>query len=52
VTSGLGYAINDARDTIEYDLLGAVVLVIGVIGFALDFTFMKMKERYSWVRED
>lgn len=52
VTSGLGYAINDARDTIEYDLLGAVVLVIGVIGFALDYTFMKMIERYSWVRED
>jgi len=52
VTSGLGYAINDARDTIEYDLLAAVVLVIGVIGYALDFTFMKMIERYSWVRED
>lgn len=52
VTSGLGYAINDARDTIEYDLLAAVVLVIGVIGFALDYTFMKMIERYSWVRED
>jgi len=52
VTSGLGYAINDARDTIEYDLLAAVVLVIGLIGFALDYTFMKMIERYSWVRED
>ena len=52
VTSGLGYAINDARDTIEYDLLAAVVLVIGIIGFALDYTFMKMIEKYSWVRED
>lgn len=52
VTSGLGYAINDARDTIEYDLLAAVVVVIGVIGFALDYTFMKMIEKYSWVRED
>lgn len=52
VTSGLGYAINDARDTIEYDLLAAVVVVIGLIGFALDYTFMKMIERYSWVRED
>lgn len=52
VTSGLGYAINDARDTIEYDLLAAVVVVIGVIGFALDYTFMKMIEKYSWVREE
>ncbi|MEQ1716415.1 MAG: ABC transporter permease, partial [Hyphomicrobium sp.] len=42
VTSGLGYSINDARDTIEYDLLAAVVVVIGLIGFALDYTFMKM----------
>ena len=52
VTSGLGYAINDARDTIEYDLLAAVVVMIGLIGFVLDYTFMKMIERYSWVRED
>jgi len=52
VTSGLGYAINDARDTIEYDLLAAVVVMIGLIGFALDYTFMKMIEKYSWVRED
>lgn len=52
VTSGLGYAINDARDTIEYDLLAAVVVMIGIIGFALDYTFMKMIEKYSWVRED
>lgn len=52
VTSGLGYAINDARDTLEYDLLAAVVLMIGIIGFALDYTFMKMIEKYSWVREE
>ena len=29
VTSGLGHAINDARDTLEYDTLAAVVVVIG-----------------------
>ncbi len=52
VTSGLGYSINDARDTLEYDFLAAVVVVIGVIGFALDFSFMKMIEKYSWVREE
>ena len=32
VTSGLGYAINDARDTLEYDTLAAVVaLVVGEV---------------------
>jgi NitT/TauT family transport system permease protein len=36
VTSGLGYAINDARDTLEYDTLAAMVVIIGVIGFILD----------------
>ena len=36
VTSGLGYAINDARDTLSYDRLGALVLLIGVIGFLID----------------
>ena len=51
VTSGLGYSINDARDTLEYDFLAAVVVIIGIIGFALDYTFMKMIERYSWVRD-
>jgi NitT/TauT family transport system permease protein len=36
VTSGLGYAINDARDTLSYDRLGALVLLIGLIGFFVD----------------
>ena len=36
VTSGLGYAINDARDTLSYDRLGALVLLIGLIGYAFD----------------
>ena len=52
VTSGLGYSINDARDTLEYDFLAAVVVVIGIIGFAVDYLFMKLIERYSWVREE
>lgn len=52
VTSGLGYSINDARDTLEYDFLGAVVVLIGIIGFGVDYIFMKMIERYSWVREE
>jgi NitT/TauT family transport system permease protein len=48
VTSGLGYAINDARDTLDYDKLAAIVVVIGVIGYLLDFIAMKLIKRYSW----
>jgi len=48
VTSGLGYAINDARDTLEYDLLVAVVLVIGVIGYLLDSLCVRLIESFSW----
>lgn len=48
VTSGLGYAINDARDTLDYDKLAAMVVVIGIIGYLLDFTAMKLIKRYSW----
>ncbi|MEO0830239.1 MAG: ABC transporter permease [Pseudomonadota bacterium] len=51
VTSGLGYAINDARDTLDYDRLAATVVVIGIIGFALDFIAMKAVARLNWVRE-
>lgn len=48
VTSGLGYAINDARDTLEYDTLAAMVLVIGVIGFVLDGVCVRLIKRFSW----
>ena len=50
VTSGLGYAINDARDTLEYDRLSATVVVIGVIGFALDSLCQKAIGRLNWTR--
>ena len=52
VTSGLGYAINDARDTLEYDRLAAMVLIIGVIGFLLDGICLSFIKRYSWHRQD
>jgi NitT/TauT family transport system permease protein len=52
VTSGLGYAINDARDALEYDRLAATVLIIGFIGFALDFVCEQAIRRASWIRED
>ncbi|HPE80049.1 MAG: ABC transporter permease [Chromatiaceae bacterium] len=51
VTSGLGYAINDARDTLEYDTLAAVVVVIGVIGFVLDGVCVTLIRRFSWHEE-
>lgn len=51
VTSGLGYAINDARDTLEYDRLAATVLVIGAIGFTLDGLCLGAIRRFGWVRE-
>jgi NitT/TauT family transport system permease protein len=48
VTSGLGYAINDARDTLEYDLLAAIVVVIGVIGYLLDSICVRSINYFSW----
>lgn len=51
VTSGLGYAINDARDTLEYDTLAAMVVVIGMIGFILDGICVKLIKRFSWHHE-
>ncbi len=36
ISSGLGYLINDARDTMAYDRLMAIVIAIGLIGFILD----------------
>ncbi len=36
ISVGLGYIINDARDTMEYDRLMAAVIAIGIIGFILD----------------
>jgi NitT/TauT family transport system permease protein len=52
VKSGLGYAINDARDTLEYDRLAAIVLIVGLIGFALDAGLQKLIARQSWLLQD
>lgn len=48
ITSGLGYAINDARDTLSYDRLGAIVILIGVIGFVLDAGLALLIRRAHW----
>ena len=52
VTSGLGYAINDARDTLEYDTLAAIVVVIGILGFLLDGICVNLIKRFSWHHQD
>lgn len=51
VSSGLGYAINDARDTLSYDRLAAIVLVIGSIGFVLDGICVVLIKQASWIKE-
>ncbi|MEY4971397.1 MAG: hypothetical protein RLZZ404_323 [Actinomycetota bacterium] len=37
VDSGLGYQILNARDQLDYALLAAIMLVIGIIGYSLDW---------------
>lgn len=51
VTSGLGYAINDARDTLAYDTLAAIVVVIGLIGYCLDTLCGLLVRRTNWHAE-
>ena len=48
VTSGLGYAINDARDTLSYDRLAALVLLIGALGYVLDSALQAAIARLRW----
>jgi len=48
VSSGLGYLINDARDTMEYDRLMAVVISIGILGFLLDGAIQLALRRFKW----
>lgn len=50
VTSGLGYSIADARETLSYDHLTAMVLVIGIFGYILDSTAAYAIKRVSWHR--
>jgi len=48
VTSGLGYAIKDARETLAYSELTAIVLVIGLIGWMLDSLVATAIKRFNW----
>ena len=52
ISSGLGYIINDARDTMEYDRLMAIVIAIGILGFLLDSIIQLSRKRLNWVWVD
>ena len=51
VTSGLGYSIEDARESLSYDTLMAMVLTIGAIGYLIDGTCALAIRRVSWHRQ-
>lgn len=42
VDSGLGYAVLNARDQLDYSALGGAVLLIGIAGFVIDATFRRL----------
>ena len=48
VTSGLGYSIADARETLSYDHLTAMVLTIGIMGYMLDSSCALLIRRFGW----
>lgn len=50
VTSGLGYSIKDARETLSYDHLTAMVVTIGIVGYFLDSILVVLIKRSSWHR--
>lgn len=50
VTTGLGYTIQDARETLSYNHLTAMVLTIGIMGYALDSVCVYLIKRFSWQR--
>ncbi len=50
VTSGFGFAIEDAREGLEYSHLMGLVLVIGIVGFVLDSICVLLIKRFSWHR--
>jgi NitT/TauT family transport system permease protein len=48
VTSGFGYTIQDSRESLEYEKLMAMLLVIGAVGYVLDSICLALIKRYSW----
>ncbi len=50
VKTGFGFAIEDAREGLEYADLMGLVLVIGAVGFVLDSLCVLLIRRFSWHR--
>lgn len=50
VHSGFGYTIEDARESLEFENLMAMILVIGAVGYLLDSLCLALIKRYSWHR--
>jgi NitT/TauT family transport system permease protein len=48
VSEGLGYAVQDAKESLSYDSLMAMILIIGAIGYLLDSTLVLAIKRFSW----
>jgi NitT/TauT family transport system permease protein len=42
VDSGLGYAVLNARDRLDYGELAATILLIGSIGYVIDTVFQRV----------
>jgi NitT/TauT family transport system permease protein len=42
VDSGLGYAVLNARDRLDYGQLAATIIVIGTIGYVIDAIFQRL----------
>lgn len=51
VRSGLGYTIEDARETLEFDHLMAMILVIGAVGYLMDSLLVALIRRYGWHKQ-
>ena len=47
VDSGLGYQILNARDQISYDLLAGIMLLIGLLGYAMDWLVQRVFRRWA-----
>jgi NitT/TauT family transport system permease protein len=46
VTAGLGYFILDTRDRLDYQSLMATIVLIGLLGFLLDWIFRTACQRW------
>ena len=51
VRAGLGFSIMDARETLEFDNLMAMILVIGAVGYLMDSALVALIRRTSWHKQ-